>query len=134
MYKAIILTSVFSAVLILMSSFFQKYDLAKSIEKGKEVYESYCVTCHMPDGAGTEIFPPVAKTDYLKKPVKTLVNIILLGQSGEITVNKKKYDALMPPQPYLGDEQIADVLNFIRNRMGNKVPGVITPEQVKAFR
>ncbi len=134
MYRSVILVFVISGFLILTSSFFQKYDLPKSIERGKEVYETYCMSCHMPEGQGTEIFPPVAKTDYLKKPVKTLVNIILLGQSGEITVNKKKYDALMPPQPYLSDEQIADVLNYVRNKMGNKVPGAITPEQVKALR
>ena len=92
------------------------------------------MSCHLVDGKGTDIFPPVAKTDYLKKPTKTLINIILLGQSGEITVNKKKYDALMPAQSYLDDGQIADVLNYIRNSMGNKVPGTITPEQVKTLR
>ena len=98
------------------------------------MYATYCMSCHMEDGKGTDIFPPVAKTDYLKKPVKTLVNIILQGQSGEIVVNKKKYDALMPAQAYLEDEQIADVLNYIRNSLGNKIPVAITPAQVKALR
>ncbi len=134
MNKSRIIILIVLGIFILTSSFFQKYDLPKSIERGKEVYETYCMSCHMPEGQGTEIFPPVAKTDYLKKPAKTLINIVLLGQSGEITVNKKKYDALMPPQPYLSDEQIADVLNYVRNKMGNKVPGAITPEQVKALR
>lgn len=134
MYKASILGLMVLVVFILTSSFFQKYDLPKSIERGKEVYTSYCMSCHMVDGNGTDIFPPVAKTDYLKKPAKTLINIILQGQSGEIVVNKKKYDALMPAQAYLDDEQIADVLNYIRNSLGNKIQGAITPEQVKALR
>jgi len=134
MYKASIVGCLFAGIGILTTSFFQKYDLPKSIERGKEVYATYCMNCHMADGIGTDVFPPVAKADYLKKPVKTLINIILQGQSGEIMVNKKKYDALMPSQPYLEDEQIADVLNYIRNSLGNKIPVAITPAQVKALR
>lgn len=134
MYKASVLSCLVAGIGILTTSFFQKYDLPKSIERGKEVYSTYCMNCHMVDGNGTDVFPPVAKADYLKKPVKTLINIILQGQSGEITVNKKKYDALMPSQPYLEDEQIADVLNYIRNSLGNKIPVAITPAQVKALR
>jgi nitrite reductase (NO-forming) len=131
-------TIVFSAVIIFLfistSSFFQKYDLAKSITRGKEVYTTYCMSCHMTDGAGTDIYPPVAKTDYLKKPANHLINIVIKGQSGEITVNKKTYNALMPEQAYLSDEQVADVLNYIRNSMGNKNTTAITPQQVKSLR
>ena len=134
MYKASLLSCLVLGIGILTTSFFQKYDLPKSIERGKEVYASYCMSCHMVDGNGTDVFPPVAKTNYLKKPVKTLINIILQGQSGEIMVNKKKYDALMPAQAYLEDEQIADVLNYIRNSLGNKIPVAVTPAQVKALR
>ena len=134
MSKAIILSFISIGIFILSSSFFQKYDLPKSIERGKEVYATYCMSCHMVDGKGTDIFPPVAKTDYLKKPAKTLINIILQGQSGEIIVNKKKYDALMPAQAYLSDEQIADVLNYTRNSLGNKIPGAVTPAQVTVLR
>jgi nitrite reductase (NO-forming) len=133
MYKASILSIIILCTFISTTSF-QKYDLPKSIERGKEVYTNFCMSCHMADGNGTEIYPPVAKTDYLKKPAKTLINIILQGQSGEIVVNKKKYDALMPAQAYLTDEQIADVLNYIRNSLGNKIPGTITPQQVNALR
>ena len=123
-----------NALFILCSWFFQS-GTAKSIERGKEVYTSYCQNCHMEDGKGTaDVFPPVAKTDYLKKPSKELIKIILEGQSGEIVVNKKTYNGMMPAQSYLTDEQIADVLNYIRNSWGNKISGTITPAQVKALR
>ena len=89
----------------------------------------------MEDGKGTPDFnPPLAKADYIKNPAKTLINIILEGQSGEITVNKKKYNSFMPPQYYLSDGQVADVMNYIRNTWGNKVAGLVTPSQVKALR
>jgi len=134
MYKIGILIATLSACFILSTSFFQKYDLAKSVARGKEAYASFCMNCHMEDGKGSDIFPPVAKTDYLKKPAKALINIVLEGQSGEITVNNKKYNALMPAQAYLTDEQIADALNYIRNSLGNKITTPITPNQVKALR
>jgi nitrite reductase (NO-forming) len=89
----------------------------------------------MEDGKGMpDINPPVAKADYMKKPAKTLIAIILKGQSGEVVVNGKKYNAIMPAQEYLTDVQIADVLNYTRNSWGNKIPGTITPEMVKALR
>jgi len=134
MYKAVVLIGVVAVIFILSTSFIQKYDLAKSIVRGKEAYATFCMSCHMEDGKGTDIYPPVAKTDYLKKPANFLINIILQGQGGEITVNKKQYNLLMPAQAYLTDEQIADVLNYIRNSLGNKITTPITPNQVKALR
>lgn len=132
-------TSIFFILLTFLitgSSFFQQDKLQESIKRGKEVYTNYCMSCHMENGNGTPgINPPLAKADYIKKqPAKTLINIILEGQSEEITVNKKKYNIPMPPQPYLSDGQVADVLNYVRNTWGNKVAGSITPAQVKALR
>jgi mono/diheme cytochrome c family protein len=135
MHKVLVLSIIAAGMLVITSSFFQKYDLKKSVERGKEVYTLYCITCHMADGNGTaDVYPPVAKTAYLKNPAKTLINIILLGQNGNITVNGKKYDGQMPAQNFLTDEQVADVLNYTRNSFGNKIPTAITPQQVKDLR
>jgi len=135
MYKVLVSSIIAIGVFIIASSFVQKYDLPKSIERGKEVYALYCMSCHMEDGNGTtDVYPPLANTDYLKKPVETLINIVLLGQSEEITVNNNKYNWEMLPLNYLSDEQIADVLNYARNSWNNKIPVAITPEQVKALR
>ncbi len=121
--------------IFLLSSFVPNQSLSESIKRGKEAYTLYCQSCHMEDGKGTpDINPPVAKADYLRKPSKTLINVILKGQSGEVVVNGKKYNALMPAQDYLTDIQIADVLNYVRNSWGNKIPGTITPAAVKALR
>lgn len=121
--------------LFLFSSFIPDQNLSESIKRGKEVYTLFCQNCHMEDGKGMpEINPPVAKADYIKKPAKILIGVILDGQSGEVVVNGKKYNAMMPPQPYLTDVQIADVLNYVRNSWGNKIPGTITPAMVKALR
>lgn len=110
-------------------------DLNESIKRGKEVYAIYCQSCHMEDGKGIPgVNPPVAKADYMKKPADTLINVILKGQSGEVVVNGQKYNVPMPPQEYLTDEQIADVLNYSKNSWGNKIPGIVTPKMVKSLR
>ena len=135
MLKKIGFVIIISAFAIAGSSFIQAYNLPKSIEQGKEVYTTYCQNCHQADGKGTPgAFPPLAKSDFLKKPVKAMIDNVLLGQSGEVTVNGQKYNAIMPAQNYLTDEQIADILNYVRNSWGNKSAVAVTPAQVKKAR
>ena len=109
--------------------------LNESIKRGKEVYALNCQNCHLEDGKGMpEVNPPLAKAEYLRKPSNTLINVILKGQSGEVVVNGKRYNVPMASQEYLTDLQIADVLNFVKNSWGNKIPGTVTPAMVKALR
>jgi nitrite reductase (NO-forming) len=135
MTNGIKLIAVITFGIILLSSFRQDPQLKESIERGKEVYSLNCQNCHMEDGMGLpDVNPPLANSDFLKKPNRTLIEVVLKGQSGEIVVNGKKYNAIMPAQDYLSDEQIADAYNFIRNSWGNKLPGAITPAMVNGIR
>lgn len=134
MMKALTLTLIVFGT-FLLSSFITDQNLKESIKRGKEVYILNCQNCHMEDGKGTpEINPPVAGADYLKKPAKILIGVILRGQSGDVVVNGIKYNTIMPAQEYLTDVQIADVLNYVRNSWGNKISGTITPAMVKPLR
>lgn len=135
MFRTIGLSVIILALLITGTAFLQIYSLPKSIEQGKEVYTTYCQNCHLIDGKGQAgAYPPLEKADYLKKPAKKIIDMILKGQSGEVTVNGIKYNAEMPAQNYLTDEQIADVLNYVYNSWGNKSAVAITPAQVKKQR
>jgi len=124
------------SVLILpisLSFAFQDPNLEESMKRGKEVYTMYCQSCHMENGEGMQgVNPPVAKTDYVKDIQKN-IRIVLNGQTGQITVNEKQYNAMMTSLSYLDDKQIADVLNYIRNSWGNKYP-IVTESQVKEER
>ena len=134
MFKVLIV-SVITIGIAILSSAFNSQNITESIKRGKEVYALFCQSCHMEDGKGTPgINPPLAKADYLKRSEKTLIGIILNGQSGEVIVNGKKYNTIMPAQDYLSDQQIADVMNYIRNSWGNKLPGYIKPALVKSLR
>lgn len=111
----------------------QKFDLKASIERGKEVYDTQCTTCHMEKGEGIQgAFPPLAKSDYLMADKNRSIKQILEGATGEMKVNGVVYNGDMPAVD-LTDEQVSDVLNYVRNSWGNK-GGAVTPSEVKAQR
>jgi nitrite reductase (NO-forming) len=129
----IIAVSLFVTVALMSFQKKQKFDLKASIERGKEVYNTNCITCHMEKGEGLEgAFPPLAKSDYLMADKNRSIKQIIHGASGEMTVNGKTYNGEMPAID-LTDEQVSDVLNYVRNSWGNK-GAAVTPNEVKAQR
>jgi nitrite reductase (NO-forming) len=90
------------------------------VEKGKQVFMQTCFVCHQVDGQGIPgQIPPLAKSDYLMADKTRSIRGVLLGQSGEMTVNGKSYNGQMIPLNYLADEDIANVLTYVRNSFGN---------------
>lgn len=126
----------FASVVGLLSLSFQKqpgFDLKASMTRGKEIYATYCQSCHMEQGEGIEeVYPPLAKSDYLMADKKRSIQQILYGVSGPIKVNGKTYDTEMMGFD-LSDQETSDVLNYIRNSFGNK-GGAIPPGEIKAAR
>jgi nitrite reductase (NO-forming) len=128
---------VFIMILVILgsSSFVQTFDLTKSIERGKDAFAANCQNCHMADGKGIPgAFPPLAKSDYLNRPIGELISFVLKGQTDQIKVNDIFYNAAMPAQDYLSDEQIADIYNYVRNTWGNKFTVAITPAMINKKR
>jgi len=113
----------------------QTFDLKGSMEKGKEVYAAYCITCHMENGEGIEsVFPPLAKSDYLMADRKRSILQVMNGVSGEMKVNGVTYNGEMTSFG-LSDEEVSHVLNYIRNSFGNKDKGgAVKPADVTALR
>lgn len=126
----------FLVVSICMLSSFQgkpAFDMKASVARGKETYVAYCISCHMGKGEGIEdAYPPLAKSDYLMADKKRSIQQVLRGVSGEIKVNGKVYNIDMAGFD-LSDQEVSDVLNYVRNSFGNKGDAV-TPAQVKALR
>jgi mono/diheme cytochrome c family protein len=114
---------------------FQKaaFDLKSSVTRGKDVYATYCLSCHQENGEGIEsVYPPLAKSDYLMADKKRSIQQVLKGVTGEIKVKGVVYNTDMPGVD-ISDQEVSDVLNYIRNSFGNK--GVaVSPSEVKALR
>ena len=105
----------------------------EQIAAGKKIYASTCFACHQSEGQGVpNAFPPLAKADYLNADPKRAIKVVMKGLSGEITVNGKKINSVMPSQ-ILSDEEIADVLTYVYSSWGNNKT-VITPAMVKEQR
>jgi mono/diheme cytochrome c family protein len=90
-----------------------------SINRGQSLYTLNCVTCHMANGEGVVgVFPPLAKADYLMEDTQRAAKIILHGINGQMKVNDVSYFGAMIGFK-MTDEEVADVLNYIRNSWGN---------------
>ena len=108
----------------------QEKPLKQSILDGEEIYQDFCLQCHLDNGKGVEnAFPPLAESDYLQNNIETSIRGVKYGLRGEITVNGKTYNGVMVNQG-LDEEEIADVMNYILNSWGNKAEGQITVAQV----
>jgi mono/diheme cytochrome c family protein len=111
----------------------QKFDLKASIARGKDIYSAQCFSCHQDEGQGIEdVYPPLAKSDYLMADKKRSIQQVLHGATGEIKVNGKTYNGEMSSFD-LSDQEVSDVLNYVRNSWGNK-SAAVTPEEVSAAR
>jgi nitrite reductase (NO-forming) len=103
----------------------------QQIAAGKAIYGTTCFACHQSEGQGIPgAFPPLAKSDYLNANPKRAIDVVLKGLSGEITVNGKKINSVMPSQNLTTDE-IANVLTYAYSSWGNNKT-VVTPAMVKA--
>ncbi len=100
------------------------------VQKGKSVYMQTCFVCHQPEGQGVAgQIPPLAKSDFLATLTKEdYIRGVLVGRSGKIVVNGKTYNGTMVPINYLSDEQVANVLTYVRNSFGNSGDAVTIPE------
>lgn len=100
---------------------------------GQSVYTSTCAACHQNDGKGMpNVFPPLLNSDWVKKNKEAAIKTVVHGRTGEIIVNNKKFNGIMPQQN-LNDEQIAAVLTYVYKKFNNSNV-TVTPEEVKKAR
>ncbi len=105
-----------------------------TMERGKKVYNAYCITCHQADGGGVpQLNPPLEKTSYVLGSKTKLIQVVLKGMNTHDEIDGETYSNTMAPFNYLTDQQIADVLTYVRNSFGNKAT-IVTPGDVKYVR
>ena len=105
-----------------------------SLERGKTIYTTYCLACHQADGSGVPgLNPPLIKTKWVLGDKKQLIAILLKGMDEPIEVDGEEYSNVMASHAFLKDQEVADVLNYVRNNFGNKASSV-TSADVKAVR
>lgn len=92
---------------------------------GEQIFHRVCAACHMHDGKGAEgagRYPALAGNRNLAVAAYPAM-VVVKGLNG------------MPPiGQMLTDEQVADVVTYVRSNFGNKFKGKITAAEVKALR
>lgn len=109
---------------------------AKAImDRGKLVYLQQCLACHQVDGGGVPKLnaPLDAATQVVNNNKERLIRIVLKGMTESVELDGEYYSNKMAPHSDLTDQQVSDVLTYVRNSWSNKA-SAITPAEVKAVR
>jgi mono/diheme cytochrome c family protein len=102
---------------------------------GKAVYAHNCIACHEADGSSSpRVYPPLNGNALLQSADASSTLRIILDGAQTVTTPRAPNTGSMPAYGKdLSDQQVADVINYIRNSFGNSAP-VVTAEQVAKAR
>lgn len=104
---------------------------SERIAMGERVYKANCVACHQANGKGVpKAFPPLANSDYMMADKARSIKVVLHGLEGAIKVNGESFNSVMPKLA-LSDDDVANVVTYVRNSFGNSGDKV-TLEEVNA--
>jgi cytochrome c oxidase subunit 2 len=103
------------------------YTLDELKAAGEKVYGKTCVACHMPNGQGMPpTFPALSGGKIATGPIAGHIDIVVNGS--------KKNPAMVAWKNQLSDLEIAAVITYERNSLGNKVGDMVQPKQIAAAR
>ena len=102
---------------------------------GSQTYAQYCADCHQRSGGGQAPFMPALAGNpaVLDADPISLLNITLNGSSPIVLAGDPDFYRMASYRTILNDQQIADVVNFVRSSWGNHASAV-TPDEVAALR
>jgi len=92
---------------------------------GAALFANVCAACHQPDAmgaVGAAAYPPLAGNKKLAS-THFVLTVLFKGLKG------------MPPLGgMMSDEQVADVVNYVRTHFGNSYVDAVSPGQAAAAR
>jgi mono/diheme cytochrome c family protein len=104
------------------------------MKAGAVAYDISCAACHGRDGKGSALFPPLAGNAAVRQVrVDTVVRTVLAGGKAVATAKAPTGPGMPSFGWRLTDEQVANILTYVRNNWGNQAPA-ISPETVKRIR
>lgn len=127
--------SIILSVILICFLFIFTHCNVEPYSQGKILYDRNCSSCHGSNGEGLKnLYPPLAKSDYLNKNQNRLACIIKKGINEPILVNEKPYNELMYGITHLNAVEITNIANYINTNWGNNNPIVkveIIEQQLK---
>jgi glucose/arabinose dehydrogenase/mono/diheme cytochrome c family protein len=109
-------------------------EIDEALLPGQKVYQIYCASCHMMSGKGAPgMNPPLIGTEWVLGDKERLVKVVLNGMNEPVKIKGEIFQNIMASHAFLTDQQIADVLSFVRNNWGNEA-SYITVDEVAEIR
>jgi cbb3-type cytochrome c oxidase subunit III len=96
------------------------------MKAGQAIYHDQCSACHGLDGKGVEaLFPALTDSAVVRSSdPRTAVRIVLRGARSAATDGAPVASGMPSFAKQLSDQQIADVLTYVRNTWGHPAPAV----------
>lgn len=105
-------------------------------ETGEAIYRQTCQGCHMADGSGAEgaaSYPALAENPRLAAPDFATITVLFGRRNMPAFAPRPDFRSYYTPA-WLSDEQVAQVVNYVRGGFGNAYPEPVTVEQVRRLR
>ena len=104
----------------------EKWSMEDLVAKGETVYKVNCSGCHGVTGAGIPgVFPAMTGSDIVLGDIADHIDIIVNGKAGT---------AMAAFKSQLSDVDIAAVVTFERNGLGNSVGDMVQPSAITGLR
>ncbi len=101
------------------------WSMDELMARGEQVYIN-CLACHGDQGQGVPpTFPPLTGSPVTTGPIEAHIEIVMEGKPGT---------TMVPFKLQLSDADIASVITYERNALGNSVGDMVQPSQIKALR
>lgn len=100
----------------------QEWTLEQLVERGRSVYQTACASCHQADGSGIPgAFPAMTGSPIVNGDIQDHIDIVFYGKSGT---------AMQAFGSQLGPLDLAAVVTYERNALGNNVGDMVEPVEI----
>ena len=104
----------------------REWAMDELIERGEQVYSTFCVACHQVNGMGIPgAFKPLVGSPVTTGPIEGHIDTVMNGVAGT---------AMAPFGMQLNDVDIAAVITYERNSWGNEMGDTVQPATIAASR
>jgi cytochrome c oxidase subunit 2 len=104
----------------------QEWSMKDLVARGETVYQANCSACHGPTGAGIPgAFPALTGSSIVNGDAAGHIDVVVNGKAGTAMASFKGQ---------LNDVDIAAVITYERNSLGNSVGDMVQPSAIKNAR
>jgi mono/diheme cytochrome c family protein len=100
---------------------------------GQQLYGRHCLSCHQADGGGVpNMQPAIAGGSWVQGDARALALFVMTGGFGSAERKESSVDNVMPAFRQLTDDELAQILTYVRAKFGNGASAVSAAQVAEA--